>query len=110
VGSAGLEEAGVASSYASSSRPPKKPPTGAAFYIIGAFGNLLDLRFLELDVLARDGIVLLERQLIGFRPGVLFGDVEEASVSGRQELDFDGCGLGHNDLLGAFGTCRKSTM
>src|SRR5690348_7227710 len=42
--------------------------------------DLLDLGFLELDVLARDRVVLLLRQLVGHGPAVLLGDVEIASV------------------------------
>src|SRR5690349_11815779 len=62
--------------------------------------KLLDLRFLELDVLARHRVVLLQRQLLGHGPGVLLGDVEVAGVRRRVQADLDGGGLGH-DLLGS---------
>ena len=56
---------------------------------------LLDLGFLELDVLARDGIVFGESELLRLGAGVLLGDVEKAGVGARQQLDLDGGGLGH---------------
>ena len=42
--------------------------------------GLLDLRFLELDVLARDGVVLAEAHLLGLVARILLGHVEEAGV------------------------------
>src|SRR6476659_9582872 len=59
---------------------------------------LLDLRFLELDVLARTRVVLLEAQLLGLGAGVLLRDVKEARVRGAEELDLDGCRLGHRTV------------
>ena len=56
---------------------------------------LLDLGFLELDVLARDRIVFLERELLGLGAGVLLGHVEIAGVGGREQLDLERGGLGH---------------
>src|ERR1700751_4507021 len=61
----------------------------------------LDLRFLELDVLARLRIVLPEAQLLGLGTGVLLGHVEEARVRGADELDLDGCRLGHRTVPNA---------
>jgi hypothetical protein len=52
--------------------------------------KLFDLRFFEFDVLARDGIVLLENKLLCGGAWVLFGDVEKASVGRRQQFDFLG--------------------
>src|SRR5262249_43087767 len=72
----------------------KKAPWGA-FLVEKAGRALLDLRFLELDVLARHRVVLLHRQLLGLGPSVLFGDVEIAGVGARDELDLDGRGLRH---------------
>jgi hypothetical protein len=63
--------------------------------VLPADESLLDLRFLELDVLAGDGIVFLESKLFGFGASVLLGDVEIAGVGGRQELDLERGGLGH---------------
>src|SRR6188768_666509 len=57
--------------------------------------ELLDLRFLELDVLARDRIVLLLDQLVGHGARVLLGDVIEASIRRGNELDLDGDRFGH---------------
>src|SRR5258708_23889582 len=59
--------------------------------------RLLDLGFLELDVLARDRIVFLEGQLVGLGAGVLLGDVEIAGVGGREQLDLERGGLGHGE-------------
>src|SRR5690606_7554592 len=49
--------------------------------------SLLDLRFLELDVLADDRIVLLEAELFRAGAWILLGDVEVARASCRNELD-----------------------
>jgi hypothetical protein len=59
--------------------------------------DLLDLRFLELDVLARDRVVLLENQLFCRRARVLLRHVEEAGAGGRQELDLLRYGLSHGE-------------
>jgi hypothetical protein len=56
---------------------------------------LLDLRFLELDMLAHDGIIFAERQLFGLRARIFLGDVEKASVRRAGELDLDGGWLSH---------------
>ena len=58
-------------------------------------GRLLDLGFLELDVLARDRIIFLESEFLGLRAGVLLRDVEIAGVGGREQLDLERGGLGH---------------
>src|SRR5439155_22557472 len=59
---------------------------------------LLDLRFLELDVLAGDRVVLAKAQLLGLRPRILLGDIEKARVGAADELDLDGCRLGHGSI------------
>ena len=56
---------------------------------------LLDLGFLELDVLARDWIVLPETQFFRLRARVLLGHVKKARVRAADELDLDCCRLGH---------------
>src|SRR4051812_11998153 len=61
--------------------------------------GLLDLGFLELDVLARDGVVLLLDQLVGHGARVLLGDVIEAVIRGGDELDLDGDRFGHVENL-----------
>src|SRR3954462_8565366 len=65
-----------------------------------------DLRFLELDVLARDRVVFAEGHLLGDVPRILLGDVEEAGVGGADELDLDGGRLGHDSLSKS--GCRKT--
>ena len=57
--------------------------------------GLLDLGFLELDVLLGDRIVFAKRQLVRLGAAVLAGHVEETGVGGRQKLDLDVCGFGH---------------
>src|SRR5215468_3955392 len=56
---------------------------------------LLDLRFLEIDVLARHRIVLLERELLGRGPGILLGHVVVAGVGRAHQLDQNRALLGH---------------
>ena len=56
---------------------------------------LLDLRFLELDVLARDRVILLLDQLVGHGARVLLGGVVEAGIRRGNELDLDGDRFGH---------------
>src|SRR5690606_19552730 len=62
----------------------------------GANQALLDLGFLEFDMLARDRIVLLQRQLLGLGARVLLGDVVVAGVGSAHQLDLQGGRLGHN--------------
>src|SRR3954469_24015379 len=57
--------------------------------------SLLDLGFLEFDMLARDRVVLLLDQLVGHGARILLGDVIEAGVCGGDELDLDGDRFGH---------------
>src|SRR5690606_16933736 len=67
----------------------------AAFRYSPANPILLDLGFLELDVLLGDRVVLAERQLVGLRAAVLARHVEETGIGGRQKLDLEFCSLGH---------------
>src|SRR5690606_23990501 len=71
--------------------------------------DLLDLAFLELDMLARDRIVFLHRQLVGHGARILLRHVEEARVGGADELDLDGGGLGHGGLLTRKGSRGPAT-
>jgi hypothetical protein len=48
------------------------------------WARLLDLRFFELDVLARDGIILLENKLFSRRARIFLRDVEESRAGRRQ--------------------------
>src|SRR5690606_31186319 len=61
--------------------------------------SLFDLGFLELDMLAHHRVVFAERELFGRGPGVLLGDVIEAGVGGRNQLDLDRVGLCHRGCL-----------
>ncbi len=61
---------------------------------------LLDLAFLEFDVLARHRVVLFQHELLGHGARVLLGHVEIARVGGGIQPDFNGCRLGHESLLG----------
>lgn len=57
--------------------------------------RLLDLRFLEFNVLAYDWIVLCLRHLVRECTAVLCGDVESTGVGRRQQLDLDCCSFRH---------------
>src|SRR5580700_11859088 len=48
-------------------------------------------------MLARDGVILLERQLLGLGARVLLCDIEIAGVGGREQLDLERGGLGHGE-------------
>jgi hypothetical protein len=61
--------------------------------------GLLDLRFLEIDMLARNRIIFAHCHLLGHCPGILLGNVEEAGIGSGNQLDLDGNGLGHGGAL-----------
>jgi hypothetical protein len=61
--------------------------------------KLFDFRFLELDVLASDRIVLAEAHFLGLVPRVLLRHVVEAGSSGGQQFDFLSYRLGHCRVL-----------
>jgi hypothetical protein len=65
----------------------------------GRGAGLFDLGFLELDMLARDGIIFAERHLFRLIPGVFLRYIEEAGVSAADETDFDGGWLRHGLFL-----------
>lgn len=67
--------------------------------IVSIVSILFDLRFTEDDVLACDGIVLLEFHLARVCTCVLLGDVEISGVRGGDEPDLDDVGLCH-EILG----------
>src|SRR4029434_7354408 len=73
----------------------KTGPQGPVRSVRNGLATLLDLRFLELDVLARDRVVLLLDQLVGHGARVLLGDVVEAGIRRGNELDLDGDRFGH---------------
>ena len=64
----------------------KKPRTRGSSNSAAA-ADLLDLAFLELNVLAQDGIVLFDRELLSHRPGIFLGHVEKAGVARAVEPD-----------------------
>src|SRR4029077_1714523 len=84
------ERAAIAQGSVESKTGPRGP-----VQIDSAQLRLLDLRFLELDVLARDRVVLFLDQLVGHGARILLGDVIEAGVRRRNELDLDGDRFGH---------------
>src|SRR4051794_24151203 len=51
---------------------------------------LLDLGFLERDVLPHDRVVLVELELRRLRPGVLLRDVKKSGIRGGHQLDLNG--------------------
>ena len=59
----------------------------------------LDLGFLELNVLAHDGVVLAEAHLFSLVAGILLGDIEEAGIRSRNQTDLDGSWLCHDEFL-----------
>ena len=61
--------------------------------------GLLDLGFLELDMLAHDGIVFAERHLFGDVARVFLGHIEKAGVSGADQFNFDRGWLRHGPFL-----------
>jgi hypothetical protein len=77
-------------------RQPNKKAARRRLCVTRSGRRLLDLRFLEFDVLLGDRIVLAERQLVRLGAAVLTGHVEEAGIGGRQKLDLDVCGFGHD--------------
>src|SRR6187455_2726077 len=61
-------------------------------------GCLLDLAFLELDMLAQHRIVFLDREFLGHGAGVLLGDIEKAAATFAVEADLRGGRLRHGML------------
>src|ERR1700712_4709317 len=61
-------------------------------------GPLLDLAFVEFDVLAQDRIVFPDLELLRHRARVLLRDVIESGAAAAVQLDLGGGGLGHNGL------------
>src|SRR6056297_1184572 len=58
-------------------------------------GSLLDLAFLVLHMLARDGVKLADAHLLRHRPGVFLGHVEVAGPRGGIQADLDCGGFRH---------------
>src|SRR6185312_953589 len=62
---------------------------------IAKAGRLLDLAFLEDDMLAQHRVVFLDREFLGHRAGVLLADIEKAGVAFAVETNFGGGRFGH---------------
>src|SRR6185312_14343255 len=91
---AAISDRQYAGGNASRRRKQKRRPKAA--FLFSEITRLLDLGFLELDMLLGDRIVFAEGQLFRLGAAVLAGHVEEAGVGGRQKLDLDVCGFGHD--------------
>lgn len=73
----------------------KKRDTEVPRFLNGIQIKLLDLGFLELDMLASDRVVLRLRHLVRERTAVLRRHVEETCIGRRQQLDLDGRSFRH---------------
>jgi hypothetical protein len=91
-------------------QPHEKPPGVSVRGYMGAnrgmtidyaTGGLLNLGFLELDVLAHDRIVLVELQFLRLRARILLGHIEVTGVSGGNELNLNDVRLCHDESPGA---------
>jgi hypothetical protein len=84
---------GFGENYRMNFRPQSKAARGAARLqkapIQRESRRLLDLGFLELDVLAHDGIVFVHLELGGLGARILLGDVEVTGIRGGNELDLN---------------------
>jgi hypothetical protein len=65
--------------------------------------GLLDLGFLELDMLTHDGIIFAESHFFRGVPRVFLCDIEKAGVSGADQADFDSGWLRHGLFLQTIG-------
>src|SRR5262249_49284402 len=79
----------------------KKSRSSERLFLLRLRASLLDLAFLEDDVLARHRVVLLQLELLGLGARVLLRHVVEAGIGAADELDEDGVGLGHGRRLAA---------
>ena len=61
--------------------------------------RLLNLGFIELDVLANDGVIFAESQLFRLIARVFLSDIEKAGVSGAEQFDFYSGWLRHDTFL-----------
>jgi hypothetical protein len=74
---------------------PKRPDR----YPIQAALGLLDFGFLELNMLAHDGVIFAERHLFGDVARIFLGHVEKARVSSAEQLNLDRGWLRHGPFL-----------
>ena len=78
----------------------KTPPDDVRRRFVNrVFRNLLDFGFLEFHVLFGNRIVLFHGHFFGHGTAVFLGDVEEAGISGAEQLYFDCGSLGHRIFL-----------
>jgi hypothetical protein len=61
--------------------------------------SLLDLGFLELDMLTHDRVIFAKRHLFGDVARVFLGHIEKTGVSGADQLDLDRGWLRHGPFL-----------
>ena len=74
---------------------PKRPDRSKFKQRVG----LLDFGFLELDMLAHDGVIFAERHLFRDVTRIFLGHVEETRVSSAEQLDLDRGWLRHGPFL-----------
>jgi hypothetical protein len=67
--------------------------------------DLLDLGFLELHVLARNGIILLHGEFFRFGAGILLRHIEIAGVGSGLQFNLNYVAFGHNGLQ--YGICGR---
>ena len=73
----------------------KKAASNGRLFYQNVLTKLLDLHFLEINMLAYYWIVLTLEHLFRVGTAVLCRYIEETSISCRNQLDFDGRCLGH---------------
>jgi hypothetical protein len=73
----------------------KKAPDNRRFFDFYRKPILLDLGFLEFNMLAHNRIILGEAELLGLGARILLGHIEIAGVSSGLQLDLDNIALGH---------------
>jgi len=67
-----------------------------ALFVIGNLQILLDLGFLEFNMLAHNWIIFGERELVRLGARILLGHIEIAGVSSGLQLDLDNIAFSHN--------------
>ena len=61
--------------------------------------RLLDLGFLEVDMLADNRIVLFQDEFFGHRAGIFLGHIEVTRASRGVQADLDSCWLRHGSIV-----------
>jgi len=57
--------------------------------------SLFYFGFFELNVFARNRVILFQHQFFRHGPGIFLGDVVKAGISSADQLDLDGCSFCH---------------